>query len=55
MPYASSKLGAKMKVFSTSSVWYGVTYREDKESVTQAIKTLIEEKVYPENLWQKEN
>ena len=55
MPYASSKLGAKMKVFSTSSVWYGVTYREDKESVTQAIKTLIEEKAYPENLWQKEN
>ena len=55
MPYASSKLGAKMKVFSTSSVWYGVTYREDKESVSQAIKTLIEEKVYPENLWQKEN
>lgn len=55
MPYASSKLGAKMKVFSTSSVWYGVTYREDKQSVTQAIKTLIEEKVYPENLWQKEN
>lgn len=55
MPYASSKLGAKMKVFSTSSNWYGVTYREDKESVTQAIKTLIEEKVYPENLWQKEN
>ena len=55
MPYASSKLGAKMKVFSTSSVWYGVTYREDKQSVTQAIKTLIEEKVYPENLWQKES
>lgn len=55
MPYASSKLGAKMKVFSTSSVWYGVTYREDKQSVSQAIKTLIEEKVYPENLWQKEN
>lgn len=55
MPYSSSKLGAKMKVFSTSSVWYGVTYREDKESVSQAIKTLIEEKVYPENLWQKEN
>lgn len=55
MPYASSKLGAKMKVFSTSSNWYGVTYREDKQSVTQAIKTLIEEKVYPENLWQKES
>lgn len=53
MPYAKSELGAKMMVFSTSSVWHGVTYRDDKENLVQAIKSLVDKGVYPRNLWQR--
>ncbi len=38
-------------VIETSSVWYGVTYKEDKDSVKNAIKTLIDRNEYKENLW----
>ena len=40
-----------VKVLDTTSKWYGVTYKEDKESVLKAITNMIEEKVYPEKLW----
>ena len=53
MPYAKSELGAKMMVFSTSSVWHGVTYRDDKENLVQAIKSLVDKGVYPRNLCQR--
>ena len=39
------------KVLTTKAKWEGVTYKEDKESVVNAIKKLIDDKVYPENLW----
>lgn len=42
----------KVKVIETSATWYGITYKEDKELVTNAIKKLIENKVYPKKLWQ---
>lgn len=38
-------------VIETSSVWYGVTYKEDKDSVKNAIKDLIDSNEYKENLW----
>ena len=38
-------------VIETSSVWYGVTYKEDKDSVKDAIKSLIADNEYKENLW----
>ncbi len=38
-------------VIETSSVWYGVTYKEDKDSVKDAIKSLIDNTEYKENLW----
>ena len=38
-------------VIETSSVWYGVTYKEDKDSVKNAIKSLIDNNEYKENLW----
>ena len=38
-------------VIETSSVWYGVTYKEDKDSVKNAIKALIDNTEYKENLW----
>ena len=42
---------AKVKVLSTTAKWEGVTYKEDKEHVVEAINKLIEEGVYPQNLW----
>ncbi len=38
--------GEKVKVLETDEKWYGVTYREDKESVVSAIKKLFEEGIY---------
>ncbi len=40
-----------VKVLDTESDWFGVTYKEDKPFVMEKIKQLIEDKVYPENLW----
>lgn len=40
-----------VKVYPTKSVWYGVTYAEDKEHVKQSIRALIESGEYPEKLW----
>lgn len=44
----------KVKILDTSSVWYGVTYHDDKEMVVNAINKLVENKVYPDNLWEKD-
>ena len=36
----------KVKVLTTDEKWYGVTYREDKEAVVNAIKKLFAEGMY---------
>ena len=41
----------KVKVLDTTAKWVGVTYKEDKEMVEFYIKSLIEDKEYPSNLW----
>ena len=38
--------GEKVKVLTTDEKWYGVTYREDKESVVTAVKKLFAEGIY---------
>ena len=38
--------GAKVKVLNTDEKWYGMTYREDLESVRQAIADLTEKGLY---------
>lgn len=38
-------------MLSTNAVWYGVTYKEDKEYVVKAIEKLIDDGEYPNNLW----
>ena len=43
---------ARMKVLSTTSQWFGVTYKEDKPALVAKIEKLIEEGVYPRNLWE---
>lgn len=42
---------ANVKVLQTGEKWYGVTYREDKETVIHAIVQMIEAGKYPERLW----
>ena len=44
---------AKLKVLSTSANWFGVTYQADKPQLMAKIEQLIEEGVYPRNLWGK--
>ena len=40
-----------MDVIETSSVWYGVTYKEDKQGVKDAILDMINNGEYENNLW----
>ncbi len=42
----------KVKVLNTTARWYGITYREDKEELVKQINKMIEDKIYPYNLWQ---
>ena len=40
-----------VKVYSTNSKWYGVTYSEDKEKVVAGLRALIDAGEYPDGLW----
>ena len=40
-----------LTVVPTSSKWFGVTYRNDKDIVVKEINKMIENKEYPSNLW----
>ena len=42
---------AVVKVLHSADKWYGVTYREDKPLVVEAIARKTAEGQYPENLW----
>ena len=42
---------AELKVLSTTSQWFGVTYKDDKPSVVAKVQALIEEGQYPAKLW----
>ena len=42
---------AQVRVLSSGEQWFGVTYREDKPSVLDALRTKTEAGQYPENLW----
>ncbi len=42
---------ALIRVLTTNARWFGVTYREDKTMVRQAIQDLVQRGVYPDNLW----
>ncbi len=43
---------SSMRVLSTSALWFGVTYKEDKPSLMAKIEQLIADGVYPRNLWE---
>ncbi len=42
---------ATVKLLSTSSTWYGVTYYKDKDNVVNSLKKLVEEGKYKKGLW----
>lgn len=42
---------AEVMVLKSSDRWFGVTYKEDKPSVVNSIKSLIEQGVYPNQLF----
>lgn len=48
--YIEEKRG-KVKVLETTSSWYGVTYKEDKNIVINALKELTDNGTYPQKLW----
>jgi len=41
----------KLKNIVSSGIWAGVTYKEDLPALQNTIKKLIDEGVYPDNLW----
>lgn len=42
---------ATTKVINTNAQWFGITYKEDKPKVQNSLQQLINQKVYPQNLW----
>lgn len=42
---------AQVTVLSSADKWYGVTYKEDKETVMEAIRAMTERGEYPAPLW----
>lgn len=42
---------ADCKVLFSQDRWHGITYREDKQQVSEAMRKLREQGVYPEKLW----
>lgn len=42
--------GLRVTVLSSSGRWFGMTYRQDREAVAQALRRLHESGEYPENL-----
>ena len=46
-----SEKKAAVRVLSSTDKWYGVTYKEDKPSVVEAIRRMTESGLYPDQLW----
>ena len=44
---------ATVKVLKSRDKWYGVTYKEDKKTVVDAIALLKEQGLYPKKLWKE--
>lgn len=44
--------GKTVDLMVTDAKWYGVTYKEDQKMIKEAFTKLIEEKEYPQKLWE---
>ena len=42
---------ADVHVLTSADKWHGITYREDKPAVVQAIAAMTAAGLYPEELW----
>jgi hypothetical protein len=45
--------GGTIEVVPTSSLWFGVTYKEDAPFVQKSIGELVDSGAYPGNLWER--
>ncbi len=45
---------AIVEVLETDEEWFGVTYKEDKQMVVDAINKMIDAGIYSKNLWEKQ-
>jgi UTP-glucose-1-phosphate uridylyltransferase len=43
----------KVKVLPADASWFGVTYKEEQPYVMKRIRSLVNQGIYPENLWKK--
>ena len=57
MPVAASDIvkngEGKIKFFTSTERWFGMTYPEDREIVKKELAKKIEEGYYPEKIWEK--
>lgn len=44
---------ATCEILKTTSTWYGVTYKEDADSVKSALAKMVEDGEYANNLWEE--
>jgi len=44
---------ATVKIIETDERWYGITYKDDKEFVVNAINKMVLDGIYKNNLWNK--
>lgn len=55
IPYAMNEVikagQARVKLLHTPEKWFGVTYREDRETVIKSLRALVEQGMYPADLW----
>jgi UTP-glucose-1-phosphate uridylyltransferase len=42
---------ATVRILHCDEKWFGMTYKEDRETVVKSICELVKQGVYPENLW----
>lgn len=40
-----------VRILESNAKWFGVTYREDRDKVVESINRLVNEGIYPANLW----
>lgn len=56
LPFVPGKLieegSASVKVLETDEKWYGVTYKQDMQTVKQALGEMTKSGKYPEKLWE---
>lgn len=59
LPAAVSRLleegRATVQVLKSKDKWYGITYKEDKPVIMEALRRMKEEGVYPAHLWREYN